>query len=83
MDKYEAANDRISDAIMDFCDHPNASLPAFSDAEIAYATKFQAKDCFDEYRREFGKKRAVEILTLLARVYAAFSTELNNLLQKE
>ena len=32
---------------------------------------------------EFGKKRAVEILTLLARVYAAFSAELNKLLQKE
>lgn len=81
MDKYEAANDRISDAIMDFRDHPSASLPNFSDEDIADVAKFQAWDCFNEYRREFGRKRAVELLTLLARVYAAFSVELNNLLQ--
>ena len=83
MDKYEAANDRILDAIMDFRDHPNASLPNFSDEDIAEVAKFQAWDCFNEYRRKFGRKRAVGLLTLLARVYAAFSVELNNLLQQE
>ena len=83
MDKYEAANDRILDAIMDFRDHPKASLPNFSDEDIAEVAKFQAWDCFNEYRRKFGRKRAVGLLTLLARVYAAFSVELNNLLQQE
>ena len=42
MDKYEAANDRISDAI-GLLRHPNASLPAFSDAEIAYVQSFRPK----------------------------------------
>lgn len=83
MNRYEAANYKLSDAIATFRNRSNASLPNFSDEDIAYVSKFQARDCFNEYRREFGKKRAVEILTLLARVYAAFSAELNNLLQKE
>ena len=81
--KYEAANDRISDAIIAFRDHPNASLPNFSAEDIVDVAKFQAWDWFNEYRREFGRKRAVEILTLLARVYAAFSVELNDLLRQE
>lgn len=83
MNGHKAANDRLSDAIMDLLGHSNASLPHFSDEEIAYAAKFQAKNCFDEYMRKFGKKRAAEILTLLARVYAEIFAELNNLLQKE
>ena len=83
MDRYDVTNDKLSDAIAVFHSHSNACLPNFSDEEIECVSKFQARDCFNEYRREFGKKRAVEILTLLARVYAAFSAELNNLLQKE
>lgn len=83
MNKRETASDKLSDAIATFRNRSNASLPAFSDADVADVAKFQARGCFNEYRREFGKKRAVEILTLLARVYTAFSAELSNLLQQE
>lgn len=83
MNKRETASDKLSDAIATFRNRSTARLPAFSDAEIADVAKLQAKDCFNEHCREFGKKRAVEILTLLARVYTAFSAELSNLLQQE